>query len=641
MPTYSEELLGIGSYKVQVATPNQKRTIEFGQHLKGKDINSLLIAITGPKGKRKLFGLKCSKISSTQVRVTSGVCIKDFVVIRILEDVTVTIPPLDGSYYLVLRYRYQESLPTDDADILFVTPTTYSLNPSLYLYLATVMVQDSIITSLGYDPTLEPLDIEYTSVGEQPRLVTTQPITLYVDSERGNDTLGDGSSENPFRTLNAAYLSLPLIICHPITIILKQSTTIYDSTTLPNLVLGSESAYIEIRGEEVRIANSTISSYSEDPNTSLCTINTGSSTPPTVPTWLRAKDEDRVVLYGGSTCNVVVFENIPNITIGDSCRTYILGATIDQIKISNYDIPIRIRSLACTSLQIDYSICEVWTSSIQSLNTTYSTIYINRCKCVNNVVSNHSNVECVGSYLTNITLNNTTLKVKATRITGTGIECKNRSTLVFDTGWKSSFDVIDKTIVVKENSCVLSSENTVNILPFELIDGTWDTSTRIPKLKIGGSTHSLPVSTLSIGGSIDGYTRVVNGNSTIGNSDFVVFANCTNTPITLSLPPATTGRLYIVKKIDNTENICTLLPTSGQTIAGEESYNISSYSVGVILIGTNVGWEVLSTGDIIENLDNLYYRKIYLYTKTELQTPGAAVIDWRNIVNAVVDGGTW
>jgi len=641
MPTYSEELLGIGSYKVQVATPNQKRTIEFGQHLKGKDINSLLITITGPKGKRKLFGLKCSKISSTQVRVTSGVCIKDFVVIRILEDVTVTIPPLDGSYYLVLRYRYQESLPTDDADILFVTPTTYSLNPSLYLYLATAMVQDSIITSLGYDPTLEPLDIEYTSVGEQYRLVTTQPITLYVDSERGNDTLGDGSSENPFRTLNAAYLSLPLIICHPITIILKRSTTIYDSTTLPNLVLGSESAYIEIRGEEVRIANSTISSYSEDPNTSLCTINTGSSTPPTVPTWLRAKDEDRVVLYGGSTCNVVVFENIPNITIGDSCRTYILGATIDQIKFSNYDIPIRIRSLACTSLQIDYSICEVWTSSIQLLYTLNSTIYIKRCKCVNNVVSNHSNVECVGSYLTNITLNNTTLKVKATRITGTGIECKNRSTLVFDTGWKSSFDVIDKTIVVKENSCVLGSENTVNILPFELIDGTWDTSTRISKLKIGGSTHSLPVSTLSIGGSIDGYTRVVNGNSTIGNSDFVVFANCTNTSITLSLPPATTGRLYIVKKIDNTENICTLLPTSGQTIAGEESYNISSYSVGVILIGTNVGWEVLSTGDIIENLDNLYYRKIYLYTKTELQTPGAAVIDWRNIVNAVVDGGTW
>ena len=155
MPTYSEEPLGIGPYKTKVATPNQKRTLEFGQHLKGKDINSLLIAVAGPSGKRILFGLQPSIKNPTTVLITEGGCIKDFVVIRILENVELTIPSLDGIFYLVLRYRYQESLPTDDVDILFVTPSTYNLNPSLYLYLSTVVVVDGTLSSIEYDSSIE------------------------------------------------------------------------------------------------------------------------------------------------------------------------------------------------------------------------------------------------------------------------------------------------------------------------------------------------------------------------------------------------------------------------------------------------------------------------------------------------------
>jgi len=301
-------------------------------------------------------------------------------------------------------------------------------------------------------------------------------------------------------------------------------------------------------------------------------------------------------------------------------------------------VPTNIETIKCNNLRVNNSDCELINASIDTLNVSHSTIKVNRCE-VRDVGCTNSNVEFIGSLTRSITTNQTELRITSSRFTNNGIVGENKSTIIFNSGWKSSFDVIDKAIIVRDRSVVRGSTNTVNLLSFEVVDSVWDTYTHISNLMVGDIT--LPTSTLSVGGSVSGQVRVVSENTTIGDNDFVVFVVCENSPISLTLPTSTPGRLYIIKKLDSTTNTCTLLPSSNQTIANDTHYTISSYSVGVILVGTTMGWEVLSTGDIVENLDNLYYRKTYLYTKNELATPGGAIIDWSNVVNVDIDGGTW
>lgn len=160
------ENIGVGNIQTPVIIPIQQRFLDYGSRINATNINRLLEVVVGARGKRKVYGLEVSTLNTNTLKITKGVVVKDFVMVKLMEDVSITVPFFTGTCYLVLRYRYLESLPQDDVDILFVLPGVYDSNNSLYLYLSTVSVENGEISNCYYDNNIEPFDVSSGTLTE-------------------------------------------------------------------------------------------------------------------------------------------------------------------------------------------------------------------------------------------------------------------------------------------------------------------------------------------------------------------------------------------------------------------------------------------------------------------------------------------
>ena len=98
--------------------------------------------------------------------------------------------------------------------------------------------------------------------GGNPVLTATPAErTIYVDNVNGDDTNGDGSEANPYKTVARAVQDIPDSITQHITVHLKASSTTYDGLSLNNKIFTDTPGILTFEGEMKVLETGTISSY--------------------------------------------------------------------------------------------------------------------------------------------------------------------------------------------------------------------------------------------------------------------------------------------------------------------------------------------------------------------------------------------
>lgn len=96
--------------------------------------------------------------------------------------------------------------------------------------------------------------------------------------------------------------------------------------------------------------------------------------------------------------------------------------------------------------------------------------------------------------------------------------------------------------------------------------------------------------------SISFATTTVTGNTTLGGN-YTVRVNASGGTRTMTLPTATAttavGRVYIIKKIDNSANAVTVTTTNNELIDGVTGYTLTSQYKYVQVQGNGTGWDII------------------------------------------------
>jgi len=88
----------------------------------------------------------------------------------------------------------------------------------------------------------------------------------------------------------------------------------------------------------------------------------------------------------------------------------------------------------------------------------------------------------------------------------------------------------------------------------------------------------------------------VSANYTLTDDDFLVLVNASGGARTVTLPTAIgiKGRIYVIKKTDNSANAVTVATTSSQTIDGATTYSLASQYKRVEVISDGSNWQIIN-----------------------------------------------
>lgn len=105
----------------------------------------------------------------------------------------------------------------------------------------------------------DPMDGKLHSHPDYFAQKTLEPKTIYVNADTGNDTTGDGSAGNPYKTIAKAFSTVPEIINHSIVIKLQAATNAYDAANLKNKTFGDAAATFTLEGTMIPLDSGTVS----------------------------------------------------------------------------------------------------------------------------------------------------------------------------------------------------------------------------------------------------------------------------------------------------------------------------------------------------------------------------------------------
>lgn len=108
--------------------------------------------------------------------------------------------------------------------------------------------------------------------------------------------------------------------------------------------------------------------------------------------------------------------------------------------------------------------------------------------------------------------------------------------------------------------------------------------------------HTHQASDISGLSSTSDSSTVITADQTVTQSSAnIIFANCLNNPITISLPTAASvaNKFFKIKKIDNTLNQVIVVPNGQEKIDGDSSIIISYQNTTVDLVSDGNNWYIL------------------------------------------------
>ena len=137
------------------------------------------------------------------------------------------------------------------------------------------------------------------------------------------------------------------------------------------------------------------------------------------------------------------------------------------------------------------------------------------------------------------------------------------------------------------NEPTLDSSNNIRIG-----DIATDTSTTPNKVwTCYDNASGVPVWVLTDGINIK--TSTSNVSATI--TDYVICVNTFSSNVTVTLPTAVgnKGKVYIIKKIDSSSNLVSVVTTSSQTIDGELTQPVSGQYNAMQIVSDNSNWYII------------------------------------------------
>lgn len=84
----------------------------------------------------------------------------------------------------------------------------------------------------------------------------------------------------------------------------------------------------------------------------------------------------------------------------------------------------------------------------------------------------------------------------------------------------------------------------------------------------------------------------VTANFTI-TSEEMILVDATSGPITIILPLPANITKIVIKKIDSSSNIVTIIPAGSETIDGQPSYQISTQYTAIDLVTDDINWFII------------------------------------------------
>jgi hypothetical protein len=110
-----------------------------------------------------------------------------------------------------------------------------------------------------------------------------------------------------------------------------------------------------------------------------------------------------------------------------------------------------------------------------------------------------------------------------------------------------------------------------------------------------GFGTATPVSTVEVQGSFGAKIQTVTSNTTIGTTHHTVLCDATSAGFTITLPTAasSSGRIYIIKKIDATVNVVTIDGDGSETIDGATTQSLSTQWQTLRIQSNGTSWYVI------------------------------------------------
>lgn len=121
---------------------------------------------------------------------------------------------------------------------------------------------------------------------------------------------------------------------------------------------------------------------------------------------------------------------------------------------------------------------------------------------------------------------------------------------------------------------------------------------RVLMMDLVGIGIETPNSTHHVSGSISRSVNLINNDTTLDNTFYIVEVDVSDSGVTINLPPISQakGRVYIITKVDNTANIVTISPDGSETIDGESSNtDISIEGDDLTIVAGTTQWLIIES----------------------------------------------
>ena len=185
-------------------TPTQERFIDPYNDIYSDIVDKRLMGIY-PDGKGIITGIYLQEdtLNPNNLIITSGICVKDYVVLHFPNNITFDVSTYgDNNYYVVIQYTYNKTTPPPEAQIELVTAG--NVGDSIVIGQVDVASGQVVSGSINYNNRTHNALINFLNIIFQDGLITSD-----IDMNHHKITnLGNGAADitDPLDAVNKEYV---------------------------------------------------------------------------------------------------------------------------------------------------------------------------------------------------------------------------------------------------------------------------------------------------------------------------------------------------------------------------------------------------------------------------------------------------